>query len=117
MVTLTRPLLSEEMLARFAERAPVYDRENRFFQEDFEELMAAGYLKMAIPRELGGLGMNLAEVAKETRRLAYYAPATALAVNMHMYWMGLAADLFRSGDHSCDWMLEEGAAGEVPRWG
>ena len=27
-----------EMLARFDERAPMYDRENRFFDEDFEEL-------------------------------------------------------------------------------
>ena len=28
------------MLARFDERAPLYDRENRFFDEDFEELQA-----------------------------------------------------------------------------
>lgn len=33
-----RTVLTEEMLARFASRASSYDRENRFFREDFEEL-------------------------------------------------------------------------------
>jgi alkylation response protein AidB-like acyl-CoA dehydrogenase len=57
--------------------------------------------------------MSLAEVARETRRLAYHAPATALACNMHHYWVGVALDLWRAGDRSCEWMLEEAAAGEV----
>src|SRR5437762_4311074 len=68
---------------------------------------------MAIPRELGGLGMSLAEVCQEQRRLAYRAPATALATNMHFYWTGLAAELYRSGDTSLQWILEEAARGEV----
>src|SRR5215467_15573084 len=106
-------LLSEEILARCFERAPVYDRENRFFDEDFEELREAGYLKMAVPKELGGLGLSLAEVARQQRRLAYYAPATALGVNMHIYWTGVAADLWRSGDHSLEWLLRAAATGEV----
>jgi hypothetical protein len=45
----TATVLSEEMLQRFAQRAPMYDRENRFFTEDFEELGASGYLKLPIP--------------------------------------------------------------------
>ncbi len=113
MATETRPLLTDEMLARFNERAPVYDRENRFFQEDFDELVAADFLKINIPKELGGLGMNLFETGLELRRLAKAAPATAVALNMHLYWMGVAADLWRAGDASCEWMLREGAAGEV----
>ena len=36
-----------------------------------------------------------------SRRLAYVAPATALAVNMHIYWTGVAADLLQTGDDSC----------------
>ena len=31
-------LLTDEMLARFDERASTYDRENRFFFQDLEEL-------------------------------------------------------------------------------
>jgi alkylation response protein AidB-like acyl-CoA dehydrogenase len=108
-----RPVLTDEMLQRFAQRAPVYDRENRFFTEDFEELRDAGYLTMAVPRELGGRGYTLAEVCREQRRLGYYAPATALAVNMHVYWIGLVADLWRRGDRSLEWLLREAANGAV----
>ena len=108
-----QPIVTEDMLARFASRAAAYDRENRFFQEDFDELRAAGYLKLPLPQEFGGAGMTLAEVCREQRRLAYYAPATALAVNMHIYWVGIAADLWRSGDRSLEWLLREAAAGEV----
>ena len=105
--------LTQDMLTRFRERAPVYDRENRFFDEDFEELRNSGYLKIAIPEDLGGAGLNLAQVILEQRRLAYYAPATALAVNMHIYWTGVAADMRRFGDPSLEWMLREAAAGEI----
>jgi alkylation response protein AidB-like acyl-CoA dehydrogenase len=106
-------VLTEQILNDCAARAAGYDRDNRFFTEDFEQLRDAGYLLMAVPTELGGLGMNLAEVCQEERRLARRAPATALATNMHVYWTGLAADLWRSGDKSLSWILEEAVAGEV----
>ncbi len=121
MTTTTEPsaptsvdgLLTDEMLARFDERAPRYDRENRFFDEDFEELRQSGFLMLAVPTEFGGLGLGLDEYSKLVRRLAYVAPATALAVNMHVYWTGVAADLLRNGDESCRFILEKAAAGEV----
>jgi alkylation response protein AidB-like acyl-CoA dehydrogenase len=106
-------VLTDEMLARFASRAAGYDKENRFFNEDFEELRAAKYLLLPVPAEFGGAGLTLAEVCREQRRLAYYAPATALAVNMHLYWLGVAADLWRRGDVSLEWILREAAAGEI----
>src|SRR5262245_1936558 len=105
--------LSEDLIGRCGSRAATYDRENRFFTEDFEELRAAGYLKYAVPKELGGAGMTLADVCREQRRLAYRAPATALATNMHLYWTGVAADMRRMGDSSLEWVLREAAAGEV----
>src|SRR3977135_1260978 len=108
---LVKPVLSEEMLARFASRAAAYDRENRFFQEDFEELRAAKYLLLPAPSQVGGAGMSLAAVCREQRRLAYYAPATALAVNMHLYWVGGAAGLLRRGDGFLEWVLRWGGAG------
>src|SRR5215470_12596768 len=106
-------VLTEDMLARFTSRAANYDRENRFFEDDFVELRAAKYLLMPVPVEFGGAGMSLAEVLREQRRLAYYAPATALALNMHLYWAGVAADLWRRGDRSLEWILKDAAAGEV----
>jgi alkylation response protein AidB-like acyl-CoA dehydrogenase len=106
-------VLPDEMLKRFAERVGTYDRENRFFQEDFDDLKKAGYLTICVPKEMGGRGFTLAEACREQRRLAYYAPATALGINMHNYWVGLAADLYRAGDRSLEWVLREAAAGEV----
>jgi alkylation response protein AidB-like acyl-CoA dehydrogenase len=108
-----KDVLTDEMLARFDERAPVYDRENRFFQEDFDELRESGYLTIAVPEEFGGGGLRLDEVAKLQRRLAYVAPATAVAVNMHIYWTGLVADMHRMGDTSLDWILREAGAGKI----
>ena len=111
--TTVEGLLTDEMLARFDERAPQYDRENRFFDEDFAELRESGFLNLAVPTEFGGLGLGLDEYSQLARRLAYVAPATALAVNMHVYWTGVAADLLRNGDDSCRFILEKAAEGEV----
>ena len=113
MATTEKSVLSDQLLARCAERAPIYDRENRFFDEDFAELRDVGYLRLNVPKELGGLGLLLPEVCREQRRLAYHAHATALAVNMHLYWTGVAADLWRAGDTSLEWMLKGAVNGEV----
>ena len=106
-------VLTDEILVRCLDRAPRYDQENAFFTEDFNELRDAGYLLLSVPTEFGGRGMNLAEVMSEQRRLAYYAAPTALAINMHLYWVGVAADLWRAGDGSLRWVLEEAARGHV----
>ncbi len=113
MSVISTGVLSTTTLETFRSRAAGYDRENRFFQEDFDDLRQAGYLRMAVPKELGGLGFSLADVARETRSLASYAPATALGMNMHNYWVGVASELWRNGDRSCEWILREAAAGEV----
>jgi alkylation response protein AidB-like acyl-CoA dehydrogenase len=113
MTVSSATLIPDTVLEACRRRAAGYDRDNKFCQEDFDELKAAGYLKMAVPREFGGLGFTLSDVARETRRLATYAPATALCINMHNYWVGDAADVWRAGDKSCEWILKEAAAGEV----
>jgi alkylation response protein AidB-like acyl-CoA dehydrogenase len=106
-------MLTDDLLERFARRAASYDEENRFFSEDFDELREVGYLRLAVPVELGGFGRTLAQVVQEQRRLATYAAPTALAVNMHIYWTGVAADLWRAGDRSLEWLLAEAAHDEV----
>lgn len=105
--------LTEDMLARFQQRSSGYDRENRFFFEDFEELRDAGYLRMCVPEEFGGLGYSMAQSMQQQRRLGYHAAATAVAVNMHLYWTGLVADLWRAGDTSLEWLLREAGEGAV----
>ncbi len=105
--------LTDEVLIRCQERAAQYDRDDAFFTEDFQDLRDSGYLTLPIPEEFGGRGMTLAEVAREQRRLAYHAAPTALAINMHLYWLGVAADLWRAGDTSLQWVLEEAARGHI----
>ena len=103
----------EKVFQNCQERAATYDQEDRFFQEDFDELKEAGYLLMSVPEEFGGYGLNLAECAEITRKLAYHAAPTALALNMHVYWVGLVADLWRQGDKSLEWLLKEAGEGKV----
>jgi alkylation response protein AidB-like acyl-CoA dehydrogenase len=112
-MTTGNHILTDDLLERCAARTADYDRDNRFFFEDFEELKEAGYLLATVPVEFGGLGLDLAQYCAELGRLAYRSPATALALNMHIYWTGLASDLRRNGDDSLTWVLEEAAAGQV----
>ncbi|BDZ46592.1 acyl-CoA dehydrogenase family protein [Naasia aerilata] len=108
-----RQLLSDELLERIRSRAPEYDRENRFFTEDLAELAEAGYLRALVPESFGGQGLTLREVAREQQRLAAAAPATALGVNMHLVWTGVAKAVHDRGLDFLDFVLEEAAAGEV----
>jgi alkylation response protein AidB-like acyl-CoA dehydrogenase len=111
--TMHASVLSDELLIRCHERVPLFDRENRFGMEDFEELQQAGYLRLPIPTAFGGPGLSLSEVVREQRRLAYFAAPTAEAVAMHFGWVGVAASLWQSGDRSLQWVLEEAARGRI----
>ncbi|UJP08759.1 acyl-CoA/acyl-ACP dehydrogenase [Microbacterium sp. KUDC0406] len=114
---LAERYLPDALLEQFRERAAVYDRENGFFDEDLADLKDAGYLRLFVPEELGGAGLNLNEVSKLQQRLATAAPATALAINMHLMCTGVVHAMRERGDHSLDWVLEEAAAGEIFAFG
>jgi alkylation response protein AidB-like acyl-CoA dehydrogenase len=106
-------LLDDELLARIHARAAGYDRDNAFFTEDLEDLATAGYLKALVPKRFGGAGLSLLEAVREQQRLAAAAPATALAVNMHLIWTGVAKSMFERGDDALEFVLREAAAGEL----
>lgn len=110
-------LLPDALLERIRGRAAGYDERNEFFFEDLEELAAAGYLKAFVPVSDGGHGLGLEGVAGCQRRLATAAPATALAVNMHLVWTGVARVLAARGDTSLDFVLAEAAEGEIFAFG
>jgi alkylation response protein AidB-like acyl-CoA dehydrogenase len=118
-ITTTQPTRSSQaelpadMLERFRTRAGDLDRANAYFEEDLAELRSVGYLAAVVPQELGGWGLDLAQLVASQRRLARFAPATALAVTMHSYWVGIATELERAGDTSLRWVLEAALAGEV----
>lgn len=106
-------ILSDDLLNTIRSRAAGYDRENAFFTDDLEDLRATGYLTALVPKDLGGLGLSLREVVHEQIRLATAAPATALAVNMHLVWNGVAKTMLERGDDALEFVLRESAAGET----
>jgi alkylation response protein AidB-like acyl-CoA dehydrogenase len=110
-------LLPDALLERIRGRAAGYDRDNAFFHEDLQELAAAGYLKLFVPASDGGAGLGLQAAAQCQRRLATAAPATALAVNMHLVWTGVAHVLAARDDDSLAFVLKETAQGEIFAFG
>jgi alkylation response protein AidB-like acyl-CoA dehydrogenase len=100
-------VLTPELLARIRERAAGYDRDNAFFTDDLAELRAAGYLA----------SRSLLETTRDQRLLAAHAPATALGINMHLVWVGVARVLLERGDTSLEWVLRDAAAGELFAFG
>lgn len=101
------PSLTPELLARIRDRAAGYDRENAFFADDLDDLRAAGYLAP----------QSLLATARDQRLLAAHAPATALGINMHHVWVGVARVLHDRGDTSLDWVLRDAEAGELFAFG
>lgn len=110
-------ILDDALLERLRLRAAGYDERNAFFTDDLDELRTAGYLAMLVPVELGGGGFGLEQAAAEQTRLATAAPATALAVNMHLVWTGVARALRERGDASLEHVLVDAAAGHVFAFG
>ncbi len=109
--------LSDELLERIRSRAAAVDAENRFPDEDLAELTDAGYLAILVPKALGGAGLGLAEASILQQRLATAAPATALAINMHLVWTGVAKVFSDRGISGLEFVQEGAAAGEVFAFG
>ncbi|QXQ08793.1 acyl-CoA dehydrogenase family protein [Paeniglutamicibacter sp. Y32M11] len=110
-------VLDTTLLERFRSRAAGYDAENTFCVDDFEELTEVGYLKAMLPVARGGLGWGMEQMTSAQRLLGSYAPATALAVNMHLVWTGVATLLGARGDRRLETVLDWVANGEVMAFG
>lgn len=105
--------LSDDLLARIHERATVHDQENTFPTDDLADLRDAGYLAAFVPKEYGGAGLSLVEIAAEQTRLAKAAPGTALGINMHHIIVGLGRHLVRNGNDRGELILRDAVAGEL----
>jgi acyl-CoA dehydrogenase len=92
--------MARELGLEFAPNAGAHDRDNTFVAENFDALRDAGYLRLAVPEELGGLGASMRQVCYAQAELARHCSATALAVNMHLYITLLQG--FRRGNGAAD---------------
>lgn len=112
-----RDVLPDDLLERIRSRAAAVDAENAFPDADLAELRDAGYLRLLVPSEMGGGGLGLAEASRAQQRLATAAPATALAINMHLVWTGVATILRDRGIDDLSFVLRGAAEGEVFAFG
>ncbi|HEV7977595.1 acyl-CoA dehydrogenase family protein [Amycolatopsis sp.] len=98
----------------FAERAAAHDRDNTFPFENYEDLREAGFLRLSVPKELGGFGATLAEIAPVLERLAMGDGATALAVTMHISPLGQWASVWRRTQNPrLEQLLRKAADGDL----
>ena len=87
--------LAGRLADQFAKRAADHDLDNTFPHENYDDLRAAGLLRLTVPTELGGQGADLAEVFPVLERLPMGDASTALAVTMHISPLGQWASVWR----------------------
>jgi alkylation response protein AidB-like acyl-CoA dehydrogenase len=62
-----------------------HDRDATFVHEAYAEMAATGYLRLAVPTELGGFGATLRQVVLAEEELGSWSGSTGLAAAMHLY--------------------------------
>ncbi|PAD75475.1 acyl-CoA dehydrogenase [Paenibacillus campinasensis] len=76
--------MADKLASVFADRAPLHDAEGSFPFENFDDLSAAGYLKLTVPKAYGGDEASVYEMVLAQERLARGDGSTALAVGWHI---------------------------------
>ncbi len=109
--------LPDDLLERIRSRAAQVDADNVFPQQDLDELRKVGYLKILVPADRGGSGLSLEQAAVLQQRLAGAAPATALSINMHLVWTGVAKVMRDRGVDALSFVQEGAARGDVFAFG
>lgn len=98
--------------ADFAERAAEADENDRFVAENYQALKQAGLVAAGVPKELGGGGAEVAELADMLRELAHHCGSTALAFSMHTHQIAIPAWRWRHQKVSAVEPLLRRVAGE-----
>ncbi len=102
--------LAATLGAQFAPRAAEHDRQNTFVADNFRAMRESGYLRLAVPEELGGLGASMRQVCYAQAELAKHCASTALAVNMHHYLVLANVYRWRHGAAAAEGLLRRVAA-------
>ena len=90
----------------FERRAKKHDLEGTFVYENYEQLKLNKFFSAAIPKKLGGGGLNHKAMCEIIRIIAHYCSSTALSFSMHQHliaasvWkykhQGIGADMLRN---------------------
>ncbi len=92
-------------------RAADADADGQLNEESLDELRACGWPGLAVPVELEGRGASLVECCAVQRALGCADPGLAIAVNMHVFSVGIMVEEWRrKADTS--WFLLEAIASQ-----
>jgi indole-3-acetate monooxygenase len=99
--------------ADFAARAADSDETDAFVAGNFAALKQAGLVEAAVPRELGGGGHDIPELAAFLRELARHCGSTALAFAMHTHQVAIPAWRWRHQKAPVEPLLRRVAAERI----
>ncbi|MBQ1026026.1 acyl-CoA dehydrogenase family protein [Micromonospora sp. C95] len=103
--------LPDELLAEIAVDAPTADLDGRPAAKSLELLRTADWPGLPVPSEFQGRGATLQECCAGQLRLATADPALAIAVNMHLFSVGLMVEHWRRRT-DVSWLLLEAIAAQ-----
>jgi indole-3-acetate monooxygenase len=83
--------LAHELGHGFAARAMDADDSDSFVAENYAALKSSGLVEAGVPRELGGGGADVEELAQMLRAMAHHCGSTALAFAMHTQQVAIPA--------------------------
>lgn len=76
--------IAEELSKKIRTRAAETDRQGSFSQENLNDLKAAGYLSLSLPKDMGGEDLSLYEFILLQEKLAEGDPSVALSIGWHL---------------------------------
>jgi alkylation response protein AidB-like acyl-CoA dehydrogenase len=83
--------VAQELGPVFARHAGEAADEDQFVADNFTLLKSSGLVEAGVPKELGGGGASIDELAAMLRTLAHHCPSTALAFSMHTHQVAIPA--------------------------
>ncbi|PSM41107.1 hypothetical protein C6Y14_22885 [Streptomyces dioscori] len=107
----TERLLPTSVTDRLAGLAAENDRTGRLSDRSVVALREAGWFGLPVPSEFEGGGGSIEECCALQRRIGAADPALAIAVNMHLFSVGVLVEHWRR-ERDESWMLLEAIAGQ-----
>ena len=83
--------IARDLGPELARRADARRDEDEFVADNFALLKEAGLVEAGVPRELGGGGAGVDELAAMLRTIAYHCGSTGLAFSMHTHQVAIPA--------------------------
>ncbi|HXF89327.1 MAG TPA: acyl-CoA dehydrogenase family protein [Xanthobacteraceae bacterium] len=83
--------IARELGPTLARRAEERSDEDQYVADNIALLKSSGLVEAGVPRELGGGGADVDDLAAMLRTLAYYCGSTGLAFSMHTHQVAIPA--------------------------